>query len=245
MTDEAILENVEESEVNEAPEKSEVKEKMIPASRVEELVKKAKLKGRDAMQEEFEKMRQENEALRSAQNQAQNSGGSMGGMALPFDQDAMRKQVMQDVMSSFEKQKEEQNQAQLQQEAEKLASDYYSKMQNGKGQFDDFEDVMSDFNPAAFPQLVYLANNTDNTAAVMYELQKNPSKLATMVLMAERDPRAAQSMIAKLSASIKSNEQARSNERDVNAPLSRMQSSPTGQDSGTLSISDMKKMFRG
>lgn len=245
MIDEAILENVEGSEVNEAPEKSEAKEKMIPASRVEELVKKAKLKGRDAMQEELERMRQENEALKNAQNQSQNPAGSMGGMALPVDSEAIRKQVMQDIMSSFEKQREEQNQAQLQQEAEKLASDYYSKMQSGKGQFDDFDDVMSDFNPAAFPQLVYLANNTDNTAAVMYELQKNPNKLATMVLMAERDPRAAQSMIAKLSASIKSNEQAKSQEKDVNAPLSRMQSSPTGQDSGTLDIRDLKKMFRG
>jgi len=230
MDDEVVL--AEEVAV-EAPQEASVK--MIPAHRVEELIKKAKLKGRDAMQNELETLRGENEELKS--------GGSMGGMAAPMDPEQMRKQIYDQIMGDFQSQDEERIQGELKKEAERMASDYRTRMDGGKEIHEDFDEIMADFNPAAFPQLVYLATQTENTSAVMYELMKNPNKLATLTVLSERDPNAASNMINKLSASIKANEQAKAAEKEVQSPLSRMQSSPAGRDSGDMSVADYKRMF--
>lgn len=234
MDDEVVLAEAPDSE---ALAVEEIQEKLIPASRVEELIKKAKLKGRDAMQNELEALRGENEELRSS--------GSMGGMATPVDAEQMRKQIYDQIMGDFQSQDEERVQGELKKEAERLASDYRARMDGGKEIHEDFDEIMADFNPAAFPQLVYLATQTDNTSAVMYELMKNPNKLATITVLSERDPNAASNMINKISASIKANEQAKAAEKEVQSPLSRMQSSPAGRDNGDTSIADYKRMFRG
>lgn len=219
-------------------------EKMLPASRVQELIKKAKLKGRDDMMEQLAALQQENERLKSS------GQPSMGGMTPQVDPDALRKQVLEDLRAQMQSEKEAQAQEQLRSEAEKLAQDFHVKMKSGSEHFEDFNDIMAEFDPSAFPQLVYLANATDNTAAVMYELAKNPSKLATAAVLSERDPRAAQNMINRLSASIRANEEAKAQEAkaQVNAPLNRLQPSPVGQDSRSVhdySVRDFKSMFRG
>jgi len=167
----------------------------------------------------------------------------MGGMAAPMDPEQMRKQIYDQIMGDFQSQDEERIQGELKKEAERMASDYRTRMDGGKEIHEDFDEIMADFNPAAFPQLVYLATQTENTSAVMYELMKNPNKLATLTVLSERDPNAASNMINKLSASIKANEQAKAAEKEVQSPLSRMQSSPAGRDSGDMSVADYKRMF--
>lgn len=224
--------DLESSEASDMGEDSPVEEKMLPVSRVNELVKKAKLKGRDQMQQQLEELQRENESLKQQP--------PLGGQGSPVDSEAIRKQVYEDLVAQLQQQQEAQAQEQLKQEAQKLATDYHSKMSSGKEQFDDFEEIVADFDPSAFPQIVYLANNTDNTAAVMYELAKNPQKLATLSVLSERDPRAAQAMINRLSSSIKVNEQAKAQEKSVNAPLNRMQSSPSGQDTKNVNDFDVK-----
>lgn len=239
MDDEVVL--AEESAPGEQPQVEEVaaiQEKMIPASRVEELIKKAKLKGRDAMQDELEALRAENGQLKSG-------GGSMGGMAAPIDVDALRKEIMGDFRNQLQQDEETRVQAELEREAQKMADDYKARMSSGKDYHEDFDDIMADFNPSAFPNLVYLATQTENTPSVMYELMKNPSKLAAIAMLSTQDPKLAQRQINQLSASIKANEQAKAAEKEVQSPLSRMQSSPAGRDNGDTSIADYKRMFRG
>lgn len=213
-------------------------EKTLPISRVEELVKKAKLKGRDSMQAELEALKAENDALKS--------GGSMGGMAVAVDPEAIKQQILQDLQNQFQQANEQRAQEELEREAQKVGDTYRAKMSSGKDQYEDFETVMADFNPAAFPNLAFLATQLDNTADIMYELMKNPSKWATAAVLSERDPKAAQNMLSKISASIKANQQAKQEEKEVPAPLSRLSSAPTGQDAGTPnSVRDFKSMFRG
>jgi len=231
--DESVVPEVAEEEIQEAPA-----EKMISASRVEELIKKAKLKGRDSMQNELEALRAENSQLKSGV-------GSMGGMSAPIDVDALKKDLYQDFQNQLQKEQETRAQEGMRQEAEQMASEYHGKMKSGADLFADFDEITADFNPAAFPNLVYLANQADNTPAVIYELMKNPSKLAMVSVLSEKDPKAALSQINKISASIKANEQAKAQEREVAPPIGRMQSSPTGQDNGQPSIADFKRMFRG
>ena len=217
---------------------AESSEKMLPVSRVEELVKKAKLKGRDSMQAELDALKAENAQLKN--------NGSMGGVALPtIDPEAIKQQIMDDLRQQMQTANEQRAQEELNNEAKKIAETYHNRMSAGKQDYEDFDDVMADFNPAAFPNLVYLASQVDNTPAVMYELMKNPSKWATIAVLSERDPNAAQNMISKLSSSIKANQQAKASEQDVAPPLSRLSSSTSGQDTGERSIRDLKKMFRG
>ena len=236
MTDEVVLAETPEIEAPQADVVEEVQEKLIPASRVEELIKKAKLKGRDAMQDEVEALRAENQQLKSG-------GGSMGGMAAPIDVDALRKQILGDFRQQLQDDEETRVQGELEREARQMAADYETCMGGGKDLYDDFDDIMADFDPSKFPNLVYLATQMENTPSVMYELMKNPSKLATIAVLSSQDPKLAQRQISQLSASIKANEQAKAAEKEVQSPLSRMKSSPTGRDSGDMSVADYKRMF--
>jgi hypothetical protein len=191
------------------------------------------------MQAELDALKAENEKLK-------NSAGSMGGMSVPIDKEALKEEVLNDLRQQFQQSQEKRAQEEMEREAKKIADTYHARMGVGKESFEDFDEVMADFNPAAFPNLVYLASQVDNTPAVMYELMKNPTKWATVAMLAERDPHAAQNMINKVSASIKANEQAKAEEKNVAPPLSRMSSSPTGQDSGTpSSVRDFKAKYRG
>lgn len=237
MTDEVL--NVEDAEIATPEESSVVEEKMLPASRVQELIQKAKLKGREQMTNELEALRAENEALK------QNSQ-SMGGMAQAQDPNALAEQVYQRLQAQLQEQQEAAEQQQMQERLKQMALDYQTRIEGGKGRYEDFDEVMGEFNPAAFPQLVYLATSMDNTADLMYEIAKNPNKLATLAILAERDPVAAQAQMSKMSNAIKANTQALNAEPNINEPLKRLHASPTGQDTGAAqSIADFKKMFRG
>jgi len=231
MTDEVALDTEVASDPNENQEKT------LPISRVEELVKKAKLKGRDSMQAELDALKSENEKLK-------NNSGSMGGMPIPVDKEALKQEVLNDLRQQFQEANEKRAQEEMDKEAKKIADTYRSRMSAGKEEYEDFDEVMADFNPASFPNLVLLASQVDNTPAVMYELVKNPSKWATLAILSDRDPHAAQNMINKISSSIKANQQAKASEKEVPSPLGRLSSSTTGQDGGEPSLRDFKRMYR-
>lgn len=238
MTEEVALEGKAESSPAAEPEIKDSAEEMIPKSRAEELIKKAKLKGRDSLQEEMEAIKAENAALKQQQ-------ASIGGMAAPVDVDQIKQEIMAGLKEQFQEASKARAEAELQENAKKIATEYRTKMQSGKDSFEDFDEVMADFNPQAFPNLVFLANQVENTPAVMYELMKNPSKWATLTLLSERDPDAALNMVKRLSASIVANEQAKAQEKEVAPPLGRLSSSPTGRDNGKLTFKDYKRMFKG
>lgn len=215
-------------------------EEMIPKSRAELLIKKAKLKGRDQMQSELDALKAENENLRT-------KAGSMGGMSAPVNVEEIEQRVMQNLRQQFQESAEARAQQELQQQAEQISNSFKAKMATGKTSYDDFEQITADFKPENFPNLVWLVDKLDNTQDVMYELLTNPSKLSHAILMSERDPEAALNMLGKISTSIKTNQAAKAQEKEVQPPLGRLTSSSqtTGQDTGELSMRDMKRMFRG
>lgn len=238
MTDDVALDEENVSIPSEDAGSDSPSDEMISKRRAEELVKKAKLKGRDSMQAELDALKAENATLKQ-------SAGSMGGMAVPIDEAAITEKIMANLKAQMQEASEQRAKDEMDKEAKKIAETYHARMSGGKETFEDFDDVMADFNPAAFPNLVYLASQVENTPAVMYELMKNPSKWATVAMLSERDPAAAQRMINKVSASIVANQQAKAGEKDVSPPLSRLSSSPTGQDTGKPSVRDYKRMFKG
>jgi len=219
-------------------------EKMLPASRVNELVQKAKRQGAKKMQEQLDAATQELEQLKA--QQAQQQPQEQAQQQPPMQQQGVNaEQIQQQVMQMLMKQQQEAEQKrqseQLEQEVNEVAQQYFGKMAQGKELYEDFEAMTADFNPAEFPQLVYMANMLENTPAIIYELRKNPGKLADLAVLVERSPNMARSELNKLSESIKRNEDAKSSLQETQDPLNRLKPSPTGADNGAKSVRDYKQ----
>ena len=220
-------------------------EKMLSVSRVNELVKKAKRDGEKKMQAELDAARQQIEQLQGQQGQQPVQQAPQQQTQQPQQQQGMSPEQMQQVMAMVQKQQQEQqekaHQAQLEKEVNDVAQQYFGKLAQGREAYEDFDAVTADFDPAAFPQLVYLATQTDNTAAIIYELQKNPAKLAQLSVMVDKSPAQARKMLASLSESIKTNEDAKRNLQEAQDPLNRLKPSPVGTDNGTKGVRDYKQ----
>lgn len=218
-------------------------EKMLSVSRVNELVKKAKRDKEKQMQEQLDAAKQQIEQLQAQQGQ----NGQNQQNAQPQQQQQPQvdmEQIQQNIMAQMQQKMEEQerlrHQEQMQREVEQVAHEYTGKMSQGKDLYDDFEAITADFNPAEFPQLVFLANQMDNTADIIYDLQKNPAKLAQLLVWMDKSPSMARKELGKLSTSIKDNQSAKKNLQEAQDPLARLKSSPTGTDNGTKSLRDLK-----
>jgi hypothetical protein len=217
-------------------------EEMLPKSRVNEIVKREK--GIAA-----EKVRREMEAQYSQELEKLKSEGQPKGNN-KMDDASLEDRVVNRLMAEAKKQEElEEKRLREEQEAanlaqmQEVANKYHTKMAAGKDKFGDFDEVMTDFEPAAFPQLVFLAAEMENTAEIMYELSKNPSKLASLHSLSLAHPKLAKKEIEKLSQSIAENQQALANNVETNAPLSRLKSSQSaGVDSGKMGLKDYKNV---
>ncbi len=203
-------------------------EKMLPVSKVNELIGRAKAKGRESAMGEMELLRQ--------QQQPQQSNG-MGGM-----QGVSQEQIEALIKQQFEAQQQQQMQSQMQQEAQQIAGQYNQRMSSRDGVPEDFDEVMKDFDPGMYPQIVYLATNTENTPHVMYDLAKNPNKLAAIdYMLSKGDAKGAQAAMMRLARSINDNATAQKDAVDAPNPLSRVSPSLVGTDSGKKTIRDLRK----
>ena len=243
-----IAEELQETNLEAAPEKEQVSEdstpeKMLPVSQVNELIKKAKLKGERKMQEQLDAAMQQIQELQGQQGQQQAAPQQQPNQQ-PQQGQGLDPQLQAHVMQLLRQKQEEDEQRkqteQLEKEVKEVATQYFGKMAQGKDLYDDFEAITADFNPAEFPQLVYLANQMDNTPHVIYELSKNPGKLADLAVLVEKSPSMARAQIAKLSQSIKRNEDAKSGLQETQDPLDRLKPSPAGTDGKTKGVRDFK-----
>lgn len=228
-----------EAEASESTEHQK-EEKMLPVSRVNELIKKAKYDGEKKMQQQLEEMKAQLEQAQAPQDPQPNAqpptGGQMGGM-----QQMSQADIEAAIEKRLQAQEEQRRQQQLQQEVNQVAEQFYNKMAQGADLYDDFEEVTSGFDSSAFPSIVYLANMMDNTPAIIYELQKNPSKLTHLSILVEKSPQMAQKEISRLSQSIKANQEALQQNQETQEPLGRMKPSKVGADNGKFtSVRDYK-----
>jgi hypothetical protein len=208
------------------------KEKMLSQSQVDKIIKHKTYQAAQVQRELEERHQKELEAIK-AQHQQQTQRNEN----VPRDVDANA--IYQQVQERFN---EEMHQRQLKSEMDRVANAYISKMEQGKTAYDDFDEVTKEFDPTAFPQLTYLVAGIDNAADVIYDLSRNPLKLAGLDRLAEKNPRQAQAELLKLSRSIAENRQAQSDENSnqVDAPLDRLQSSRISGSNGKASIRDLR-----
>ena len=208
------------------------KERMIPQSQVNKIIKHKTYEAAQAQRELEEKHRQELEAIKAQQQQSQRNEN------VPRDLDANA--IYQQVQERFNA---EMQQRHLQGEIDRVANTYLSKIEQGKSAYEDFSEVTKDFDPVEFPQLIYLVSGIDNAADIIYDLSKrNPEKFAELQNLAERSPKLAQARLLKLSRSISENRQAQADERSANVsePLDRLQSSRVSGSNGKPGIRDLR-----
>ena len=208
------------------------KERMIPQSQVNKIIKHKTYEAAQVQRELEERHQRELEQIKSQQQQQTQRNESV-----PRELDANA--IYQQVQEKFN---EEMHQRQLKSEMDRVANSYISKMEQGKTAYEDFEEVTKEFDPTAFPQLTYLVAGIDNAADVIYDLSRNPLKLAGLDRLAEKNPRQAQTELLKLSRSIAENRQAQSDENSnqVAAPLDRLQSSRVSGSNGKMGIRDLR-----
>lgn len=222
----------EEKEIVDSTDVEQAAEKMLSQSEVNNLIGRAKAdaqaKARQQAEAEFQ---QRLEKLQAQKQEAEAHGDD----TRDIDVDSLYQQV-------HERFQNEMQQKQLEQHMSEVANAYELKMSNGAKDYEDFDDVIKEFNPAEFPQIVYLVSGMDNAADIVYELSKNPQKLATVDYLAQRSPQKAQSELRRIGQSIATNKAAIAEESQAQtqAPLDRLKSSSKTGSNGQLSVGDLR-----
>lgn len=143
--------------------------------------------------------------------------------------------------AELEQQQQAMNQQYQQAHRQKVANEFLTKMQSGMKKHEDFEAVVTSLRLDLLPnQLIELANAFENTDDIMYDLGKNPTKVGTILSLMEKTPHLAYAQMQQLSQSIKKNEEAKANQKNVSEPLSQIQPSTIGSDNGPRTIQDWK-----
>lgn len=124
-------------------------------------------------------------------------------------------------------------------QAQQIAQQFLSKLSLAKDKYPDFEETLANLEVHKFAEVVQLANNFDNTADIMYELAKNPSKAVILKQCAQLNPKLAAIEIQRLSDSIKQNQNAKQNP-SAQPPLSQLTPSLTKTDNGPITVSDYR-----
>jgi hypothetical protein len=222
MTDE-ILQNqgMQPEMAQQAPVAPPIAEKMLPQSEVNELVGRVKAS-----------------AYEKAMRDVQGMGGMSQGGAQQVAQGALSEEQVRQMMRD-EAQKINAQQAQML-EAQRIVGEFAGKMDLGKDVYEDFEDTVKQLDLRTIPEIVQLANSVGNTADIMYDLGKNPYKIANLKVLMQTSPHLARAEMNRLSQSISTNKQAVS-QVSTREPLSQMKPSTGSVDSGPMTLKDMKR----
>jgi len=147
--------------------------------------------------------------------------------------------IYQQVQEKFN---QEMQQQKLKTEMTQVAQNYLSKLDQGRTAYEDFDEVTKDFDPTVFPQITFLLSGIENAGDVLYDLAKNPLKIAGLDRLAEKNPKQAHSELLKLSKSIADNKQAQADAQgqDVAEPLDRLQPSRVSGSNGKMGIRDLR-----
>lgn len=229
-----------------APNDEKPTEKMVPQSVVDNVVKHAKAKayanGHKEALKSFEDKNMDEQPI-STEPATQAPAPSVGGMK-QVSQEEIQAMVEQASLKQAEQLQRQMHEQAQQEQANKIAQEFLGKMNHGASKYDDFSETVKELDLPNMPEIVQLANGVDNTHDVVYELAKNPNKLANLMILSQKSPGLAKRQMLELSNSITSNENAL-NQPKTPEPLSQINPSPTSTSDGEMTLKDMKKLFRG
>ena len=212
------------------PQVSTTEEKMLSQSRVNELIAKAK---REAHQKGFDA------ALNSVSAPTQPADVPVQQAQAPAQapvDPSMEQMIAQQVQHA-------QQQAVLQAQHNQMVTQLAAKIQEAQGRHPDFDAVTSRYDFTQHPEVLAVANNFDNAGDILYDLAKNPSKLA-QVVNSKHDQGLTRMQLAELSTGLQQNNQ-HASQNLPQEPLSQISASNVGADNGKMTMRDLKKKYRG
>jgi len=214
--------NIDSQQSISGPQEVKPAEKMLSQSEVNELVGKLK-------RESYEKGLKEGSSKATSESSYQPRNNDAASNLLEDDR---IRQLIRD---------ESERQTQMNM-AKKIADEFTQKIISAKesNKYPDFEEKVSSLNLPDIPHIVGWANSLPNTADILYDMAKNPSKFANVMFLSQTSPRLAFSELQKLSSSIKENEEA-VKQPTAAEPLSQLKPSTTGTGNGSMSVSDFRK----
>lgn len=222
-----------------APEVAhEQQEKMIPQSKVNEIVQSRLAKDREALSR-----KQEQEVQQTYQEPASTETPDIG-QAVASELDKR--------LADMQRQQQE---AQANAEAQKLIESLQTKIEAAASKYEDFEEVTKEVPYTQFPGLLAASNSVDNAGDVLYHLGKNPSKMRELASSFQpvidpytghqvANPMAAVAMkeLRQLSESMRNNELAKEKGRP-GEPLNQIRPSNVKTDSGSSSIKQLRSKW--
>lgn len=159
-------------------------------------------------------------------------------------EDAIRKIAAEEASRMHHSMVEETERNMQSRQAERIVHEFFGKVVAGKDKYADFDHVIGDVEFASFPNTVGLLHGyVDNVPDVLYDLAKDPIKMANLEALYRTSPKGAIKAIQSLSHSIKQNESG-SKMRSPNEPLDQLRPSNTGTDTGKLEVRDFRKKYR-
>jgi len=221
-----------EEVIVEAQDSSEASEPMIPQSKVNEIAAKARQAGRDQALKQFE-------AKMSEQNSSSNVADEQASSPAPSNLSADQVQAMIEEAAS-RKAQQEQEQRQHQQ-AYEIGQHLYTTFKDAEDNLPGFKEVTKDVDLTAMPDVLGLLyeNARGNEAHALKELIENPIKLGTIRNMLGFAPARAAKEVQKLVGSIEANNAAK-DAPSAPKPLSQLDGSTLGVDSGGRSVRDLR-----
>lgn len=201
-------------------------EKVLKQSEVNELVGRIKHK---AYQDGLRDAQQTTAPQPMQIGQSTQTGNGLGGMP-SITEDHVRQMIADEA--------HKQNQMAA---AQQTLSNFTQQMGTGKSKYSDFDETVGNLGDMRnIPHVVELATGTGIAGDVMYELGKNPGKVASLTTLSYINPHLAKVEMKKLADSIKTNERA-SEAPVANEPLTQIKPSPTGKDNGSNTVRDLRR----
>lgn len=233
-----MSQNLDESQnVNESPVNNSSDEKLLPQSKVNEIVSNEKFEARQkGINEGFLKAKDilKDELKQEIKSMIKDSGLKNEGLNEGSIAEIVEKKVKQGIADTFQKIFEDQ----AMNEAKQIENLVRQKSEEGKAKYGDYESVVGDpFERFGdMKEVAAYAAMVDNTADVLYNLGQHPEKAMTIYEMHKKGlQKDAVKAIQSLSNTLKQNELAK-NEKKSPQPTVQLKSS--NQSVGKLDIND-------
>lgn len=226
--------SVNNSQAQQAGNTATPSEKLIPESRVNEIVS-ARLR------EERAKHSPEN-ATQNNQPQ-QNSQQGQRETSTPI---LTEEQVRQAARSELEAQANQFHQQRLNEEAKQITGEFVDKMKealSNSEKFPDFEQKVAPLRIDSddFRYVMPFINTLENASEVMYEFGNNPHKLAEIYGAMRISPEAAYQKLQMLSKSIKQNDDVK-DRNFAKPPIKSLDPSLAKTDNGKMTVTDYRSV---
>lgn len=218
---------------------SEANERMVPQSKVNELIKEkiqtAKEKGYKQALEDFQKS-----------TQSVSSNGDYSHKSTSIDEGNIKKIVSEALLDNQTKLQEQMRAQQAQHAHQQVISELAGKINDASKNLPDYAETLSQVgNFAEAPAVLHYANKVENAGEVLYELAKHPHKAVQIISAINAGtPTIAESLIRSLSKSIKDNNQS-TGDKLPDEPLSQLKPSNIGIGKAPTDTASLVKSFKG